>query len=791
VPATIMTIIDADAPPNPTGEIIGLYGDVLQGWAYDPAHPHTRLIVELFVDGSSVALVRADQFQPESKVGDRFHGFAVKLKDSWLTEAGCISAKVANRECWLGERLQLPSSQPTAPAPVASQVWHTGGLVLRGWVWDPADCQRHVEVKVTYGTNVIARTAANRRHHSLSYKTSQDHSFVVDLPWEYADGKAREFEIKDDLGHPLTGSPILVCCLPQGAEALVISSNVGDEDARTIALLSRLVNNQDLRYPKSASFDHYSEWYDVFQQPITKETVDMPARVGVLIISEGDSVKENITSTSVKAQRHKAHAVISTSRENIKPALDALLNNNCDFIVPVTSGDRLSLHALDHLIPLVSDNVAWGYGDCDCDNEFGNRTSPWLKPVWDLDLFISFDVFTPGSIFGKHIVTKVMAAIKANDEPSMNWDTFTSTVALITEISKAKVAHLPKVLYHRHQALARSPELAPVDHCRRIAITALLKSLDARAEASHHALYPGLIKAHWPMPAIPPKVSIIIPTRDQLKLLKICIETLVEKTIYPNLEIIIVDNQSEETETLAYFSELTDRGIKILAHPHPFNYAAVNNRAASIAEGELLCLLNNDVEIISASWLSEMVCQLSRQDIGVVGAKLLWPNMMVQHGGVVIGVNSLAAHTGNSLSRDDAGYLGFNQITRQYSAVTAACLLVRKSTYISLGGQDEEAFPVAFNDVDFCMKVLKTGEKIVWCASAELVHAESASRGKDDSQPKRMRAQREQQNFIRRWMESAGSDRHYHPALNSDYLLGPHSGLAIPPKKKLLVRWNL
>ncbi|EPM75850.1 glycosyl transferase family protein, partial [Pseudomonas syringae pv. actinidiae ICMP 18804] len=155
----------------------------------------------------------------------------------------------------------------------------------------------------------------------------------------------------------------------------------------------------------------------------------------------------------------------------------------------------------------------------------------------------------------------------------------------------------------------------------------------------------------WPLPTTLPRVSLIVPTRDQLGLLRACIEGLLTATDYPNLEIIVVDNQSSDPHTLMYLQQLTERGVRVLPYPHAFNYSAINNYAVTQATGELIGLVNNDIEIIAADWLKEMVSQLLRPNVGAVGAKLLWPNRMVQHGGVVVGVNGLAAHTGNNLEQ--------------------------------------------------------------------------------------------------------------------------------------------
>jgi GT2 family glycosyltransferase len=220
----------------------------------------------------------------------------------------------------------------------------------------------------------------------------------------------------------------------------------------------------------------------------------------------------------------------------------------------------------------------------------------------------------------------------------------------------------------------------------------------------------------------------------------------------------------------------------ILPHPFPFNYPAVNNRAAEIATGEFVCLLNNDIEILGDDWLKELVSQVVRRGVDVVGAKLMWPNNMVQHGGVVIGINGVAAHSGNCLQAHEAGYLGLNQITHRRSAVTAACMVLRAELYRQCGGMDEQIFPVAFNDVDLCLRIGSLGHSLIWDASAKLVHAESASRGKDTTTDRRSRARSEQQSLLAKWTNRKFEDLTYHPGLSADYLAGPYSGLALPPR---------
>jgi GT2 family glycosyltransferase len=351
-------------------------------------------------------------------------------------------------------------------------------------------------------------------------------------------------------------------------------------------------------------------------------------------------------------------------------------------------------------------------------------------------------------------------------------------VALTTEHAQLTVVHLPRVIYHRHARRPTTP--ADASRCaeREAAMAWLANSLAGGASVEPIIGFPGLLRACWPLPEVLPKVSIIIPTRDQVKLLRTCVEGVLTGTDYPNMEVIIVDNDSSDPETLDYLSELTARGVVILPHPYPFNYAAVNNRAAHIASGEFICLLNNDIEILDEQWLRNMVRHAVRSKVGVVGAKLIWSNGMVQHGGVVIGLNGLAAHVGNNWQDEDQGYLGLNQLTHQRSAVTAACLLLKTSLYRSEKGMNEYLFPIAFNDVDLCLRIRGRGHRLIWCPSTRLIHAESASRGK---------AVREQYNFKKKWLSSDSTDPAYHECFSSDYLSGAYSGLSMS-RKELTIR---
>ncbi len=269
-----------------------------------------------------------------------------------------------------------------------------------------------------------------------------------------------------------------------------------------------------------------------------------------------------------------------------------------------------------------------------------------------------------------------------------------------------------------------------------------------------------------------PLVSIIVPTKDQLPVLQRCVESLLEKTIYTNYELLIVDNNSETPEALAWLAgveELGDSKVRILRYPHPFNYSVINNMAAREARGEYLVLLNNDTAIISEHWLDELLNHALRPEVGIVGAKLLYPDGKIQHAGVVLGLRGPADHPFIGEAMDAPGYMQRLQVDQNYSAVTAACLMIRKSIYAAVGGLDEERFKVSYNDVDLCLKVREAGHLIVWTPHAVVMHEGSVSQKRIDPQAaeaKRKRFIGEQDAMYEKWLPALASDPAYNRNLS-------------------------
>ena len=297
------------------------------------------------------------------------------------------------------------------------------------------------------------------------------------------------------------------------------------------------------------------------------------------------------------------------------------------------------------------------------------------------------------------------------------------------------------------------------DHFARTQVSAKAELLDF-----------GMYRVRYAIPSSAPLVTLIIPTRNSINLIKQCIESILAKTTYKNYEILIVDNNSDDPDTLDYFTSLAeDYRIRILRDERPFNFSVLNNAAVQQARGEYLGLINNDIEVISPDWLEEMISLAIQPGVGAVGARLWYFNDTLQHGGVITGVGGVAGHSHKCLPRGHFGYFGRAQLIQTLSAVTAACLVVKKSTYQEVGGLDETNLKVAFNDVDFCLRMREAGYRNVWTPYAELYHYESATRGHEDTPIKQLRFSDEVLYMQKRWGNLLRNDPAYSPNLTLDH----------------------
>jgi O-antigen biosynthesis protein len=281
--------------------------------------------------------------------------------------------------------------------------------------------------------------------------------------------------------------------------------------------------------------------------------------------------------------------------------------------------------------------------------------------------------------------------------------------------------------------------------------------------------------------------TIVIPTRNRVNLLKRCLESIAPAVEKAAADVLVIDNDSSDPETCDFLQNIADDHTRVLRVEGPFNFSRLNNMAAHAVTSEYLCLLNNDVEAMDDQWLDEMLGRISEPDVGAVGALLLWPSGVIQHGGVVLGASFAAHHAFNDRVDGDPGPGDMLRIARDCSAVTAACMLTRRDDYLEVGGMDEVNFSVAFNDIDYCLKLRALDRRIVFTSHAKLWHLESASRGRDDQPNRRYRFRRELRMLRQKWSEALLNDPYYNPILSLDPV--PYSALAWPPRARH-ARWN-
>lgn len=436
----------------------------------------------------------------------------------------------------------------------------------------------------------------------------------------------------------------------------------------------------------------------------------------------------------------------------------ALPTAGAEWLLALNAGDELSPETGDilrHVLDREPD-VDIVYWDEDVLSD-AYRTSPWIKPDWDPLLFLARDVLKGASIAR---LATVRLFCNAHSEASTFGDMIAAMVTGIArKAGSQEPMHLPFILTHRLLPLPNpGAGMAGLLARAEIAISDVGGAAAARGD---HRRWRDVMPAN---PTEWPAVSIIVPTRDRHELLEKCVDSLREIAYPGDVELVVVDNDSAEDATLAILEHYRENGLaRVVSVPGDFNFSRLNNRAVLEAKGSMLCLLNNDIEALDGEWLSAMVRHAVQDDVGAVGAQLLYPDGTVQHAGVVVGIGGAAGHFGKGALPDDDQYASWIGVTRRVSAVTAACMVVRRDLYLTVGGLDEEEFAVAFNDVDFCLKLDQRGYRNVYVAQARLLHHESKSRGVDNTPQKSARFARELAALERRWGTAEYRDARFSP----------------------------
>ena len=491
-----------------------------------------------------------------------------------------------------------------------------------------------------------------------------------------------------------------------------------------------------------------------------------------LCIADGNSQKLYVKGTlSSYAQRDKRIKLkfLSVNKGIVGNTNEAISITKGEFIAFLDYDGLLAPFALYEVVKLLNEkpNLDFIYSDEDKISENSKiRFDPFFKPDWgpSLDTLRSQNYFCHLAVIRKSFLDKI-GWFREGFEGSQDYELFLRVIE-----NTDKIGHIPKILYHwrsHETSTASGPVKTYAIISAQKALQEHLKRQGIKGEVailSNIGRYRVLYEIEEK-----PLISIIIPTRDKVDILKKCIDSILEKSTYKKFEILIVNNQSRELSTLKYFQQIKKFPfIKIIDYNKSFNYSALNNYAVKYTNGEILLFLNNDTEVINSDWLEAMLEHAQRKEIGAVGAKLYYYNDTIQNAGIVIGISGLCGESYKFFDREHGGYMNGLKIIHNVSAVTGACLMIRKEVFQEVGGFDEN-LQVAYNDVDLCLKIREKGYLIIWTPFAELYHHEKLTRGRPSSKEKWELEIKEREYFKAKWRHLIEKgDPYYNPNLNQD-----------------------
>lgn len=480
------------------------------------------------------------------------------------------------------------------------------------------------------------------------------------------------------------------------------------------------------------------------------------------------------TDPRIKLHRREVNGHISAATN------DALSLARGTFVAFLDHDDVLARDALSAVASLVgaSADLDIVYSDEDKLDERGGRYSPYFKPDFNYELLLAQNYFNHLTVIRRERIIEA-GGLREGYEGAQDHD----LILRVLENSRPdRIGHIPRVLYH-WRAVSGSTALAGSEKAYAIATgrAAVQDHLDRIGMPANVEKAPegcGHYRVKYQLISPLPKVTIVIPTRDRAEILSVCLNSLFTRTSYRNFDVIVVDNGSTERATSDLLARQPSELVSIIRIDEPFNFSRLNNIARESARGEILCFMNNDIEVKSGDWMAEMLSFAQLPEVGCVGARLWYPNMTLQHGGVVLGIGGVAGHAHKNLTYNSHGYFCRAVHHQNFSAVTGACLMISGSKFDKVGGFDER-LAVAFNDVDFCLRVKTAGYRNVWTPYAELVHHESASRGLDITPERRARFEGEVNFMIKRWGDQLIDDPAYNPNLS---LIFEDFSYAWPPR---------
>jgi GT2 family glycosyltransferase len=736
------------------------------GYVVDRNYLSRKFAVEIFVDGFSVRVLRADAYVDElaqNGLGDGCYGFSCTLPETVLGDSAFIEARLANIGTIIGQPIVLAESsgQPQQRSGSGHVRW-LGGLRFSGWI---ATREDDAIAQVFVDGALVAKVRASAWRH---VGTSEDNvqvvrGFDLHLPESFADGRAHYLALTSEAGETVGAKALAFVAYPDGLRELAVGAGISEQDQLRAQLF-------DQQVPMSLPFSAYQRWRERFPTEIEPSAI---VQCAVILVGPGtlqhslDSLNEQSNSEWIAASLPQASEPADLEPELVSAFLETD-GADCEFVFFALAGTLFSSSAFDRITRAFAafPDAQAVYADFDLKSDDG---SAWPIALSAFDYERMLEQGYCSYLFA--LRRSVALQLLQKKKPPNLYRLFNSIFDDDTWSSDA-IVHLPDPIatlptFDKEAAVEALAEAA-IDH------------LDQQESAAEATVQPGGL-----FPAVkvrrmfdPIRTTIVIPTRNRDDLLQRCLESIRAAVERAQAEVLIVDNDSSDPATLDYLAELEKRGATILRVPGEFNFPRLNNLAAEAAKGDVLCLLNNDIEAVDDDWLDEMLSRIGPSDVGAVGAQLVWPSKIIQHGGVVLGPNFSGTHAFMDRIDGDVGYSDLLCVAHECSAVTAACMLTRRSDYLDVGGMDEVLFPVNFNDVDYCLKLRAAGKRIVFTPHAKLIHIEAASRNEELNVDAKARFERERLSLQAKWGRVIAADSYYSPILSLDPL--PFSALAWP-----------
>jgi len=737
------------------------------GFVLNPEDPTQRFTVEIMLDARCVRVVRADAYVHElgrKGIGDGCYGFSLSLPDLVIGDASFVEARLANLGSAVGSPIALNMASGLSPDPEGpGLVRWVGGLRFAGWMsgtGEPPTANVFID-----GALVTRLRAYGWSHVGTGESDARAvRAFDLHLPERFSDGNVHQLGVINENGEPLRGSPLAFLAFADGLKATLARCGVSGQEELRAAMFDRLV-------PMSLPFTAYHEWRAQF--PIVPGPSNA-LRGAVIMVGPGamDDTLESLGDQTDADWVAASLPALSGPTEFRAEQARAFLHREgaqCEFVVFGLAGTLFVQGALQRIAGVFSafERAQAVYGDIEVQGADGS-VWPIAFPAFDYERMLEQGYCAHLFSLRRELAERLLAA-GAQDLYRL----FNSILDDRT-LSGPEIVHLPGAIgtLPAFDANTAGATLAVADRAH-----LEQKGVRALVTPGTGAILPA-VRIARAFDHI--DVTIVIPTRNRRALLETCIESIRPAVDKARAKILVVDNDSVDPDTLAYLAEIKGGIASVLHVPGEFNVPRLINCAARTARSELLCLLNNDIKALDADWLEEMLGRISVDDVGAVGALLVWPSGVVQHGGVVLGPGFAAAHAFSDRIEDDPGYADLLRVAHECSAVTAACLLTRQRDYLDVGGMDELRFPVHFNDVDYCLKLRALGKRIVFTPHARLMHLEASSRGVDRSPDRRERFERELQNLRAKWGTVLAADPYYSPVLSLDPV--PFSALAWPAR---------